>query len=189
MKKNKNVPLPGDLSKEEKIERMIRVNHAGEYGAKRIYEGQIAFSKDQKSKRIFQEMLNHEQQHLSFFEEKIAEKQLRPTFLQPIWHIAGYSLGAITSLFGHKAAMACTVAVEEVIDEHYKSQIEDLESYESLNEDERNLVSNIKKFRNEELDHRDIGIKSGAKELFGFQLLATSIKLGSKTAIWLSKRL
>ena len=188
MKKNKNMRLPGDLSKKEKIERMIRVNHAGEYGAKRIYEGQIAFSKDKNSKKIFKDMLDHENEHLTFFEEQIAKKQLRPTFLQPIWHIAGYGLGAITSLLGHKTAMACTVAVEEVIDEHYKSQVEDLENYENLKEDEENLLSNIKKFRNEELEHKNIGIESGAKDVFGYGLLATAIKIGSKTAIWLSKR-
>lgn len=188
MLKNKKQKLPGDLSKSQKIERMIRVNHAGEYGAKRIYEGQIAVTKSPKSKAIFKEMLLHEKEHLDFFENEIINRNVRPTIFQPIWHIAGFALGATTALFGHKTAMACTVAVEEVIDEHYKSQLEDLKSSEDLDKNELCIMSKIEKFRKDEINHKNIGLKAGAKKIYGYDLISNSIKTGSKVAIWLSKR-
>ena len=108
------------------ISKIIRVNHAGEYGAKRIYEGQIAFTKDPIAKAKIQEMLDGEKEHLNFFENEISQKNIRPTLFFPIWHIAGYGLGAITAIMGEKSAMACTHAVEEVIAEHYQKQINQL---------------------------------------------------------------
>lgn len=171
--------LPGDIYAREKTERMVRVNHAGEYGAKRIYEGQLSVLKGHKE---IEHMAEQEEQHLAYFSEQIAERQLRPTALLPVWHVLGFALGAGTALLGEKAAMACTVAVEEVIDEHYQEQID------LLDEDDADLKSKIEQFREEELEHRDTGIEHGAYEATAYPVLSTAIKGASKLAIWLSTR-
>jgi ubiquinone biosynthesis monooxygenase Coq7 len=165
------------------IERMIRVNHAGEYGAIRIYKGQIAALKNSAHKDILQHMYDQEKAHLKTFDELIIERKVRPTALSPLWHAAGYLLGYATGLMGEKAAMACTVAVEEVIDEHYQEQ------ENCLGNDEKKLKKIIQKCRADEQNHRDIGFSHGAKEAPGYTLLTHSIKAASKLAIWLSKRL
>ena len=177
--------LPGDPSKEEYVERLIRVDHAGEYGAVRIYEGQLAILGKKPSGPVVQHMLEQEKAHLATFDKLINERRVRPTALMPLWHVAGFALGAATAMMGEGAAMACTVGVEEAIDEHYQSQIEALEPYS----DEANLRETCVKFREEELEHRDTGLGHGAKQAPGYEVLTGAIKAGSKLAIWLSKRI
>ncbi|MBO6826566.1 MAG: demethoxyubiquinone hydroxylase family protein [Sneathiella sp.] len=174
---------PGDLSPKEMIERIIRVDHAGEFGAVRIYEGQYAVLKNSEDAGTIQHMKEQEEVHREKFEKLIAERRVRPTLLSPIWHVAGYALGAGTALLGREAAMACTEAVEEVIDEHYLHQLE------KLGEDEPELREIIQQFRDEEIEHRDIAREHGAKEAPGYELLTAAVKSGSKLAIWLSSRI
>ncbi len=174
--------LPGDLDREARLARMLRVDHAGEYGARRIYEGQLAVLGRSAAGPTIRHMHEQEAKHLETFERLIVENRVRPTALQPVWHIAGFALGAATALMGEKAAMACTVAVEEVIDEHYARQAEQLE------EDQAALKETIETFRAEELEHRDIGLEHGAEETAGYEALSGAIKAGSRLAIWLSER-
>jgi len=184
-KHQNNKEIPGDLSKEEKLERMIRVNHAGEYGAKRIYEGQLAILKNSPSYETIKHMKEQELEHLEYFEGQIKQRKVRPTAMHPIWHAAGFALGAGTALLGEKAAMACTVAVEEVIDEHYQEQIEELEAN---NPEEKELVEKIKKFREDELEHRATGLENHAEQAIAYPILTGAIKTASKAAIWLAQR-
>jgi ubiquinone biosynthesis monooxygenase Coq7 len=174
--------LPGDPTPEGRLSRMIRVNHAGEYGAKRIYEGQLAVLGRRPDAAVIRHMAAQEQQHLDEFDRLIVERRVRPTALHPLWHVAGYALGAATALLGRDAAMACTVAVEEVIDEHYARQSA------ALGREEPELKATIDKFRAEEIEHRDIGIAEGAERTPGYQLLKSAIKTGSRAAIWLAER-
>ena len=174
--------LPGDPDPRELVARMIRVNHAGEYGAKRIYEGQLAVLKRTRIAPTIRHMKEQEQAHLDAFEKLIVERRVRPTLLHPVWHVAGFALGAATALLGERAAMACTVAVEEVIDEHYSAQSA------RLGKDEAPLKETIEQFRTEELEHRDIGLKHEAQLAPGYELLSTAIKAGSRAAIWLAER-
>lgn len=173
--------LPGDPTPEERVERMIRVDHAGEFGAKRIYEGQMAVLG--ASDPQLQHMADQEAQHLARFEELIRERRVRPTLLMPLWHVAGFALGAATAALGREAAMACTVAVEETIDEHYRQQTE------ALPEDEAPLKATIERFRQEEIEHRDIALAEGAQRAPGYPLLTQAVKAGSRVAIWLSERI
>lgn len=174
--------LPGDSRAGRELAAMIRVDHAGEYGAKRIYEGQIAVLGKGAKGEILRHMAEQEARHLETFERLVAERRIRPTVLHPVWHMAGYALGAGTALLGEKAAMACTVAVEEVIDEHYREQ------YEALPEEESALKATIEEFRQEELEHRDIGLDHGAAQAPGYAVLSAAIKRASRLAIWLSER-
>lgn len=167
----------GDPTKKQLIERMIRVNHAGEYGAKRIYEGQLSSIKDKEASKLIKHMAEQEEEHLKFFEEELKKRNIRPTALFLGWHVAGYMLGKFTALIGTKAAMACTVAIEEVIDEHYQKQIE------TLDDDETELKKTIEKFRNDELEHRDIGLENKAEETPGYLVLSSAIKIASNLAI------
>jgi ubiquinone biosynthesis monooxygenase Coq7 len=176
--------LPGDPSKAEMIERMVRVDHAGEFGAVRIYEGQLAVLGKSKVAPVIKHMLHQEKDHLKRFDDLVCERRVRPTALLPLWHIAGFALGAGTALMGEKAAMACTVAVEETIDEHYAEQIEALDQ----EGDEKDLKATFEKFRDEELEHRDTGLEHGAEEAPAYPLLTGAVKAGSKLAIWLSTR-
>lgn len=176
-------PLPGDPSAEARIARILRVDQAGEYGAKRIYEGQIAVLGRGPRAKTLQHMYEQELEHLEHFDRQLVERRVRPTLLQPLWHVAGFALGAGTALIGEKAAMACTVAIEETIDEHYQKQLEE------LGPEEEDLKDRISKFREEELEHRDIGIEHGAEEAPGYEVLSTAIKTGSRLAIWLSERI
>ncbi len=170
------------VPEDDKLERIIRVNHAGEYGAKRIYEGQLAVLKSSKIGPVIQHMKDQELEHLEYFEQSIAKHHVRPTVLQPFWHVAGFALGAATALLGEKAAMACTVAVEEVIDEHYQQQLE------SLGNEQPELSEKIAKFRADELEHRDTGLEHHAEEATAYPVLTRAIKAGSRLAIWLSTR-
>jgi len=175
--------LPGDPTPEETVERMIRVDHAGEYGAVRIYEGQLAVLGKSAAAGVIRDMAEQECRHLERFEKLVRERRVRPTALSPIWHVAGYALGAASALLGERAAMACTVAVEEVIDEHYRGQAE------SLGEDQAALRSTIEEFRADELAHRDIGLAHDARTAPAHDLLTATVKLGSRIAIWLSTRI
>jgi ubiquinone biosynthesis monooxygenase Coq7 len=174
--------LPGDPTPRQFIERTIRVDHAGEYGAKRIYQGQLAVLRGTKHEAVLRHMQAQEQAHLDTFSKLIAERRVRPTALLPIWHVAGFALGAATALLGPRAAMACTVAVEEAIDAHYQAQ------ERALGEDEAPLRAHVEKFRAEELEHRDIGLANEAEKAPGYRLLTAAIKAGCKVAIKVSER-
>jgi 3-demethoxyubiquinol 3-hydroxylase len=174
--------LPGDPSPKAAIERMLRVDHAGEFGAARIYEGQLAVLGRSPSGRVIRRMAEQEKRHLAAFEALVVARRVRPTLLSPLWHAAGFALGAATALLGERAAMACTVAVEEVIDEHYRRQAE------ALGDTEPMLRRTIEEFRADEGEHRDIALAHGAREMLGYGLLSEVVKAGSRLAIWLSTR-
>ena len=174
--------LPGDPTARELVERFIRVDHAGEYGAVRIYEGQLAVLGRGDKEPILRQMLEQEQHHAATFSRIVAERRVRPTALLPLWHVAGFTLGAVTAAMGERAAMACTVAVEEAIDEHYAAQ------HDALGEDEAALKRTIVAFRQEELEHRDIGLAHEAELAPAYKLLSAVIKAGCKVAIKVSER-
>lgn len=175
--------LPGDPDRQQFLERLCRVNQAGEYGAVRIYSGQIAVLGRTRVGPTLRHMLDQEKEHLRYFTEEVSKRQVRPTVMQPLWHIMGFALGAGTALLGEKAAMACTVAVEEAIDEHYAEQ------RDKLGDDEAELRETVERFRLEELEHRDIGYEHKAEETPGYNLLYGLVRNGSKFAIWLSSRI
>ena len=178
-----NLRRPGDPTAQQEVARMLRVDHAGEYGAKRIYQGQLAILGRGPSGATLRHMLAQEEKHLATFDKLLLERRVRPTALQPFWHIAGFALGAATALLGEKAAMACTVAVEEVIDEHYRGQAE------KLDEREPALKATVEQFRAEEIEHKDTALAQGAEQAPGYPVLTRAIKSGSRLAIWLSERL
>ncbi len=174
--------LPGDTKEEQDVERIIRVDHAGEYGAMRIYAGQLAVMGDSPERKAVLHMAEQEKLHFAEFDKLMRERRVRPTALMPLWHAAGFALGAATALMGKKAALACTVAVESVIDEHYASQ------RKRLGEKEGALADTIEKFRVEEVQHHDMAIEKGAEQAPFYSLLSQGIKTASKLAIWLSTR-
>jgi ubiquinone biosynthesis monooxygenase Coq7 len=165
---------------------IIRVDHAGEYGAVRIYEGQLAVLGRQpgskKTAAAIRKMAEQEQEHLETFDRLVNERRVRPTALEPVWRVAGYALGAATALMGEKAAMACTAAVEEVIDEHYASQLKRLD-------EDPELKDTVHKFRADEIAHREAALAHGAEDAPGYQLLSETIKAGCRLAIRLSERI
>jgi 3-demethoxyubiquinol 3-hydroxylase len=175
--------LPGDETEAARTARMIRVDHAGEYGARRIYAGQIAVLGNGPQGDVLRHMQAQEQVHLDKFSALIAQRRVRPTALLPLWHLAGFALGAVTAAMGTRAAMACTVAVEEAIDEHYRAQTE------ALGAEEPELRETIENFRQEELEHRDIGLAHDAEKTPGYRVLSALIKTGCKAAIALSERI
>lgn len=176
--------LPGEPAGERLVDRVLRVDHAGEYGAVRIYEGQLAvLGRKGPAGETIAHMAEQERRHLGAFERLLPKRHARPTVLQPIWHVAGFALGAATALLGEKAAMACTVAVEEVIDAHYRDQIE------ALPEEEADLKATLEEFRREEVEHRDTALAHDALAAPGYELLSGAIKAGSRLAIWLSSRI
>lgn len=175
-------PLPGDAPPSRQIARMIRVDHAGEYGAKRIYQGQLAILGRGPKGDLIRHMQEQEQVHLDTFAAMIARRRVRPTALLPLWHVAGFALGAATALLGERAAMACTVAVEEAIDAHYAEQAA------ALGEEEAGLRETIERFRAEELEHRDIGLAHEAEQAPAYRLLSGLIKAGCRVAIAASER-
>ncbi len=175
--------LPGDPAPADEIARILRVDHAGEYGATRIYEGQLDVLGSGPAAAVVRRMAEAEKRHLARFETLLRERRVRPTLLHPLWTVAGYALGAATALMGERAAMACTVAVEEVIDEHYRKQAELLAVEDST------LRETILSFRDDELAHRDIALARGAENAFGYDLITAVVKTGSRLAIWLSTRL
>ena len=172
------------ITDREVLEEIIRVDHAGEYGATKIYDGQIAiFGKDSKLGKTIQHMADQEQKHIEKFNELILEHRVRPTALLPLWNVAGFALGASTALMGERAAMACTVAVEKVIGEHYQEQLD------LLGDDHKDLKKTISKFRDDELEHHDIGIEHDAESAPGYKIMSKVIELGCKTAIAISKKI
>lgn len=179
--------LPGDPTARQVVERVIRVDQAGEYGAIRIYEGQLAALRatgraNSEAARKIEHMLRQERQHNAVFDRLLVERRVRPTALQPLWSVAGFALGAATALLGEQAAMACTVAVEETIDKHYAQQ------REQLGDDEAALRDTVETFRKEELEHRDEALALGAEQAPAYETLSTAIRAGSRLAIWLSTR-
>ena len=174
---------PGVASADD-VEAMIRVDHAGEYGAVRIYEGQLAVlgRRSSKTAAAIRRMAEQEQRHLKAFDTLINERRVRPTALEPLWRIAGFALGATTALLGEKAAMACTAAVEEVIDEHYAGQIGRLDH-------DPEMKATVEDFRAEEIAHRDEALAHGAADAPGYKILSETIKTGCRLAINLSERI
>lgn len=167
------------------IEAMIRVDHAGEYGAVRIYEGQLAVlgGSNSKAADAIRHMSQQEQRHLKTFDRLVNERRVRPTALEPLWRVAGFALGAATALLGEKAAMACTAAVEDVIDEHYAAQVE------RLGDSDPALKATVEDFRTEEIAHRDAALAHGAEDAPGYRFLSESIKAGCRLAIRLSEKI
>tara|TARA_B100001750_G_C15377881_1_gene530822 strand:- start:460 stop:1023 length:564 start_codon:yes stop_codon:yes gene_type:complete len=183
-KKKSNKKPKKQFAEKKLIDEIIRVDHAGEYGATKIYAGQIAvFGKNSKIGKTIQHMADQEQEHIQKFEELIVKNRVRPTALIPVWNVAGYALGVSTALLGEKAAMACTVAVETVIGNHYGEQLSLLE------DDQKELKKTIKKFKADELEHHDIGIAHDAEKTPGYKVLSKVIELGCKTAIEISKKI
>ncbi len=174
---------PGDLTPEAEVARMIRVDHAGEFGARRIYEGQLAVLGQDAGGGSIRRMYDQELEHLDRFEKLMVARRVRPTALQPLWHVAGFALGAATALMGERAAMACTVAVEEVIDEHYGGQAA------RLGPEEAELKGTIEEFQADEREHRATALDHDAEKTPGYQVLRGAIKSGSRLAIWLSERI
>ena len=174
--------LPGDLPRAEQVRRMIRVDHAGEYGAARIYDGQLAVLGRSRAATPIRRMAEQEKHHLDVFERLLVERRVRPTLLSPLWHVAGFALGAATALLGEKAAMACTAAVESVIDEHYARQEAQLDAREAP------LKAMVAQFRAEEREHHDKALEHGAESTPFYHILTTAIVYQTKMAIWLSTR-
>ena len=170
-----------------KVEEFIRVDHAGERGAIKIYEGQLlalnTFVKDDNLKKTIQEMKNQEKEHCNYFENEIKIRNIKPTKLMPLWDLLGVGLGFGSTLLGKKAAMLCTASVEEVIDEHYEKQINQLKP------DEKILKEKIKKFRLDELHHKNIAYEKGATKKGLYKILDRIIKTGSKVAINISEKI
>ena len=164
---------------------MIRVDHAGEYGAVRIYEGQLAVlgNSNSDAANAIRHMARQEQRHLKTFDTMINERRVRPTALEPVWRLAGFALGAATALMGEKAAMACTAAVEEVIDQHYAAQVA------KLGTDDPVLKATVEDFRAEEVAHRDTALAHGAEDAAGYRLMSEAIKAGCRLAIRLSEKI
>jgi ubiquinone biosynthesis monooxygenase Coq7 len=173
---------PGDPSPAEERARMIRVDQAGEYGAARIYAGQLAVLGRSKTAPVLRHMAEQEKRHLDAFNALMTERGVRPTAFAPLWHVAGYALGAATAQLGSRAAMACTVAVEEVIDEHYRRQAE------RLGESDPELKAAIETAHRDEIEHRDTALAHEAEQAPGYETLTGAVKAASRLAIWLSTR-
>jgi 3-demethoxyubiquinol 3-hydroxylase len=172
--------LPGGSAD---TEAMIRVDHAGEYGAVRIYEGQLAVLRNRASGDTIRHMAEQEQRHLKTFDRLVNERKVRPTALEPLWRVAGYALGFGTALMGEKAAFACTAAVEEAIDAHYAEQIA------QLGDKDPELKNTVEDFRAEEAEHRQTALDNGAEQAPGYKLLSEAIKAGCRMAIKLSEKI
>ena len=166
-----------------RIDRFLRVDHAGELGAKRIYQGQLAVLKNHPVAPEIEHMKEQEQHHLDTFENLINKYQTRPSVLTPLWNGAGFMLGAVTAAMGPKAAMACTIAVEEVIGEHYREQAE------TLDDSEAELRATLRQFRDEELEHRDTAIDHDGEDAVGYPVLRQIISTGCRTAIKLAEKI
>ena len=184
--------LHGDPDPQTRVERMIRVDHAGEYGAARIYAGQLAVLGKRPVGDTIRVMAEQEQRHLETFDRMVVERRVRPTILTPFWHVAGYALGVATAKMGERAAMACTVAVEDVIEKHYARQSA------QLGEDEAELRQVIDEFRGDEIEHKEIGLdhigaagtnRGDSEPETAYPVLSRAIKTGSRLAIWLSTRI
>lgn len=166
------------------LQEMIRVNQAGEFGAKRIYEGMLDYSKPEE-KVLLKEMLAQELEHLSTFNNIMIKKKVRPTFLQPLWHLGGYAMGAVTAKIHPKIAHACTIAVEDVIEKHYQEQLNELEFYPEHDA----FKKTIQQFRDEELEHRDTAMEQGGDNHPLSQPVKSLVTGITKAAIFLSKKI
>tara|TARA_B100000686_G_scaffold56752_1_gene61022 strand:+ start:565 stop:1098 length:534 start_codon:yes stop_codon:yes gene_type:complete len=169
------------------LEEIIRVDHAGERGAIKIYEGQLlalkTIKQDQNLKNIIEEMKEHEKEHLEYFEKEIQKRKIKPTYLLPLWDIMGVTLGFGTALLGKKAAMLCTASVEEVIEDHYQNQIK------KIGDDEKNLKEKIKKFQSDEINHKNIAYETGATNKGLYSIMDKFIRTGSRIAITISEKI
>ena len=174
-------------SSKNKVEGFIRVDHAGERGAVKIYEGQLlalnTLVRDENLKKVIEEMKVHEKEHCEYFETEIKKRKIKPTKFLPLWDLLGVGLGFGSTLLGKKAAMLCTASVEEVIDKHYQNQID------QLGPDEKNLKKKIIKFREDELHHKDIAYDKGATKKGLYSIMDKIIKTGSKVAINISEKI
>lgn len=168
---------------EARTKTMLRVDQAGEYGAKRIYAGQLAVLGDRHPCALeIRHMAAQEEGHLTRFNALCAERGVRPTLLQPFWHVAGYALGAASALIGPKAAMACTAAIETEIDRHYSEQLE------QLGTSDPELADVIRDFRDDEREHKETALAAGAEQAPAYALLSAAVRLGCRAAIRLSER-
>ncbi|MCI4591052.1 demethoxyubiquinone hydroxylase family protein [Sphingobium sp. BYY-5] len=184
MSASKDFPRPGKRLTDADRASMVRVDQAGEFGATRIYAGQLAVMGDRHPyARLIAGMAAQEERHRAAFDAMIARRGVRPTALTPFWHVAGFALGAVTAAMGPKAAMACTAAVETEIDKHYADQLE------QLGTDDLELSTAIADFQAEELEHRDAALAHGAEQAPAYPLLSGAIRLGCRAAIALSKRI
>ena len=169
------------------LEEIIRVDHAGERGAIKIYEGQLlalkTIKQDEKLKDIIEEMKDHEKEHLEYFEKEIQKRNMKPTYFLPLWDLMGISLGFGTALLGKKAAMLCTASVEEVIENHYDNQLN------KIGEDEKDLKIKIEKFKGDEVNHKNIAYESGATKNGLYSIMDKIIRTGSKIAITISEKI
>ena len=177
---------PGDRRTDRAADRtaMLRVDQAGEYGATRIYAGQLAvLRRNSANAKLIQRMAAQEQRHLERFDALMAERRVRPTVLQPLWNVAGFALGAATALISEEAALACTEAVETEIERHYQRQLDD------LGDSDRELSTDIAAFQAEEAEHRETAIANGSANAPGHMLMTAAIRAGCRVAIGLSKRI
>ena len=169
------------------LEEIIRVDHAGERGAIKIYEGQLlalnTFKKNDKLKKMIEDMKEHEKEHFEYFDKEIQKRNIKPTVFLPIWDLLGVTLGFGTTMLGEKAAMLCTASVEEVIDGHYKKQLD------ALGDDEKDLKKSISKFRDDEIEHKNIAYDTGATKDGLYSILDKIIKTSSKAAIKVSEKI
>ncbi len=169
------------------LEEIIRVDHAGERGAIKIYEGQLlalkTIKQDETLREKIEEMKEHEKEHLEYFEKEIQKRKIKPTYLLPLWDIMGVTLGFGTALLGKKAALLCTASVEEVIEDHYQNQLK------KLGDDEKNLKQKIEKFKGDEIEHKNLAYKSGAINTGFYSIMDKVIKTGSRIAITISEKI
>ena len=169
------------------LEEIIRVDHAGERGAIKIYEGQLlalnTIKQDEKLKTIIQEMKKQEKEHLEYFENEIQKRKMKPTYLLPLWDLIGVSLGFGTVLLGKRAAMLCTASVEEVIEDHYQKQLK------KIGNDEKELKTKIEKFKRDEINHKNTAYETGASKIGIYSIMDKVIKTGSKLAITISEKI
>ena len=179
------MPKPFFKVEKSKIDEINRVDHAGEFGAQRIYEGQIKHTKDAKEKAQIQHMLEQELEHLEYFEKKITSTGARPTLLMPLWNYIGYAVGAISARISPKTAMLVTERVEEVIEQHYQEQIDFLEKSDPKNK----MIKDLKKFRQDEIDHKHIAIDHNSRQAPLAPFFAAGVHYMCKLAINLSKKI
>ena len=169
------------------LEEIIRVDHAGERGAIKIYEGQLlalsTIKQDKNLKKIIEEMKEHEKEHLEYFEKEIQKRKMKPTYLLPLWDLMGISLGFGSALLGKKATLLCTASVEEVIENHYENQLG------KIGEDEKDLKTKIEKFKGDEVNHKNTAYKSGASRTGIYSIMDKIIRTGSKIAITISEKI
>ena len=169
------------------LEGIIRVNHAGERGAIKIYEGQLlalgTIKQDKNLRKIIEEMKEQEKEHLEYFEKEIQKRKMKPTYLLPLWDLMGISLGFGTALLGKKAAMLCTASVEEVIEDHYENQLR------KIGEDEKELKEKIEKFKGDEMNHKNTAYEAGASKIGLYSIMDKIIRTGSKIAITISEKI